>query len=62
MRVLVYKGEKGALSVFVVPSLGKGRAPVLIQAITPGNVAELVLPVILAMRKPREPRQAELQT
>lgn len=56
MRVHIYKDDKGDLSAFVEPSPGKGRPPILVQGITPGNVVETVLPLITALRMPREPR------
>lgn len=60
MKVSVYRLDGGGLSVLVQASVGKGRAPVLLQGITPENVVEKVLPVVAAFRGPKKPRQEEL--
>ena len=58
MRVMIYKGEKGALSALVEPSPGKGMIPVMVPAVTHEDVIGKVLPVITALRgpKPATPR------
>ena len=56
MRVHIYKDDKGDLSALVEPSPGKGRAPVLLQGITAGNVVREVLPVVQGLRGPKKPR------
>ncbi len=53
MRVRIYKLEDGRLDALVEASVGKGRAPVLLQGITPENVVAEVGPVIEAMRRPK---------
>lgn len=53
MKVSVYKLEGGGMSVMVESSPGKGRAPVLLQDITPENIAAKVLPVIQQLRRPK---------
>lgn len=57
MRVHVYKGDESTHQVFVEPSPGKGRPPVLLRGVTSENVVALVSPAVEAMRKPREPRK-----
>lgn len=57
MRVHIYKGVEGRHQVFVEPSPGKGRPPVLLRGITSGNVVSAVLPAVEAMRKPKAPRK-----
>lgn len=51
MRVTVYKRADGALAVFVEPSRGSGKPPVLLDGITAENVRARVLPVVTAMRR-----------
>lgn len=53
MRVSVYKRESGVLDVLVEASVGKGRSPRLLEGVTAENVVEKVLPVVVAMRRPR---------
>lgn len=53
MRVSVYKGDLGALSVLVEPSPGRGRVPVLLQGITEKTVVQAVGPVVRDMRGER---------
>lgn len=60
MRVHIYKEPEGKVSVFIEPSPGKGRPPVLLQNLTPANVREKVLPVLMAARAPKEPRPRQL--
>lgn len=60
MRVHVYKEPGDTVSVFIEPSPGKGRPPVLLQGITPANVRGKILPELVAMRAPREPRHRQL--
>ena len=60
MRVHVYKDDEGNLSVFVEPSPGKGRAPVLLRGVTAENVVEQLLPVIEAARKPKASRASRV--
>lgn len=53
MKVSVYLGPGGALSVLVQPSPGKGRPPVMIPGVTLENLTSKVSPVVEAMRKPK---------
>lgn len=53
MKVSVYKGPEGKLSVLVQASPGKGRPPVVIPEVTLQNIQEKVLPLVEAMRKPK---------
>lgn len=53
MRVSVYKLEGGEMSALIQCSPGKGRSPALLEGITPENVVEKVLPLILEMRRPK---------
>lgn len=57
MRVHVYKQDDGQMSVFLEPSLGKGRSPVVFADITAANVKERILPAIVSMRAPKVPRR-----
>lgn len=50
MRVTVYKHADGVLAVFVEPSRGSGRPPILLDGVTAANVRERVEPVIRAAR------------
>lgn len=60
MKVSVYKGLDGALSVLVQASVGKGLAPVMVGGITLKNFQGKVLPVIDAMRSAKKPNQHRL--
>lgn len=60
MRVHIYKAADDTLSVFVQPSPGKGRPPVLLAGITSENVVQEVLPVVQELRKPKLPREDRL--
>lgn len=51
MRLSVYKGVLGELSVLVEASLGTGKPPVALPRITLENFEERVLPVIEAQRR-----------
>ena len=53
MRVYVYLLEDGVMAAMVQASPGKGRAPVMVQAVTCENVVEKLLPVVAQMRLPR---------
>lgn len=53
MRVSVYKEEAGGFSVLVQASPGKGRSPVLLNAITLKNIKEKVLPAVENARRPK---------
>ncbi len=53
MKVHVYQVDEGSFSVLVIPSLGKGRAPVLLQNVTSENLVAGVLPVIEDARRPK---------
>lgn len=57
MKVSVYKGLEGAMSVLVQASPGAGRTPVVIEGITRENIQEKVLPVVVAMRLPKPLQQ-----
>ena len=61
MKVTVYATLEGEMSALVEASPGKGRAPVLLQGITPANVVESVKPVVEAMRRPKQPKPVEPQ-
>lgn len=58
MRIRVFKRDDGKMDVFVEPSPGKGKNPVFLERVTPENVAEEVLPVIIEMRRPKQQAQA----
>lgn len=60
VRVHVYKCDDGTMSAMIEPSIGKGKPPVLVPGITTKNAAERILPAVVAMRAPREPRARDL--
>lgn len=53
MKVSVYKVLGGGFSILAQAAPGKGRPPVLLQGITPGNVSAKTLQVVTQMRRPR---------
>lgn len=59
MRVRVFIGKEGILSVLVEPSRGKGLVPVVIQDVKLGEVVEKVGPTISAMRGEKFPIPSE---
>lgn len=59
MRVHIYKNQDGTLTGFIEPSSGKGKPPVLVQALTPENAEAKILPAVQEMRSPRLPRGSD---
>jgi hypothetical protein len=49
----VYLHDNGEMSVLVEASLGKGRAPVILQQVTAENVVARVLPLVKQMARPK---------
>lgn len=60
MRVYVYAMEDGSMDVLVEPSIGKGRSPVLLKAVTREDIVARVGPLVDKMRGPREIKQTRL--
>jgi len=52
MRVTVYKDTGKGQSIMVEPSLGSGKAPVVMQGVTKANLRENLLPVLAGLRRP----------
>ena len=59
MKVSVYKGPEGKLSVLVQASVGGGLAPVVVPEVTLENIQEKVRPLVVAMRRPKRTQQPE---
>lgn len=53
MKVMIYKEFEGKMAVLVIASPGKGRPPVVLKDLAPGDVKGAVGPVITEMRRPR---------
>lgn len=53
MRVIIYRDDEGRMTAFVQPSPGKGRSPVYLDGITLESVVDLVLPVVMGLRRPK---------
>lgn len=58
MKLSIYKGERGELSVLVEASLGTGKPPVALSGITEENFVARVLPVVEAQRREPTPGPA----
>lgn len=58
MKVSVYVLPEGRRDVLIQASPGSGLAPVLLQEVPRGKVSELILPVVLEMRRDRAARRA----
>lgn len=52
VKVYVYKLENGRRDVLVEPTLGNGKAPVLLKEVTSEDILDRVLPVIVEARRP----------
>lgn len=61
MKVSIYKGPEGTLSVLAQASPGAGLVPVVIPLVTIEDIQEKVRPVVDAMRPPKRLRPAPLQ-
>ena len=53
MKVSVYALEDGRMDVLVQATPGKGRAPVVVQDVTPEDVVTRVGKVVTEMRRPK---------
>lgn len=60
MKVSIYKVSKGRRDIMVQASPGKGRSPVVLCDVTPGDVVSRLEPLIDAMRRPKGFAQGEL--
>lgn len=55
MKVTLYKGKAGKLSILVEAAIGHGKPPVLIPEVTRENLRGLLAPVLDHQKGRREP-------
>ena len=53
MRISVYKLDDGTMDVFLEPSVGARKSPVVLRGVTQENVVGAVLPLIRELRRSR---------